>query len=137
MYICNYCKRNFKKKHETCPVCGGINFSEKAYLGETIIKTPPKGGYKINMDNFEERRKRNKKSTMIGILIAIGVLAFEFPFSLIAILSIFTSIIEMNFSIEGLAIMIPLIFPAIVLIITIIIRYKSNKALNLEIKKET
>ena len=35
MYICNYCKRNFKNKYEVCPNCAGKTLSlvsESKYL---------------------------------------------------------------------------------------------------------
>ena len=62
MHICNYCGRVLKHDYEKCPGCGSSSFKNKAYLGETIIKNPPKDGYKVNTSNYEKFLRNYKQS---------------------------------------------------------------------------
>lgn len=79
MYICNYCNRTLKQEYETCPGCGGSSFKNKAYLGEVIIKTPPKDGYKLNTDNYDKSLKSANRTIVIGILLFIFPFVFTLP----------------------------------------------------------
>ena len=78
MHICNYCGRVLKHDYEKCPGCGGSSFKNKAYLGEEIIKTPPKDGYKINLENY----KKEIKNLKTVILILVVILSIDFLLSL-------------------------------------------------------
>ena len=80
MYICNYCNRVLKQEYEKCPGCGGSSFKTKAFLGETIIKEPPKGGYKINTENFKKSLKIANIFVIIGLVLIIQPILFTLPF---------------------------------------------------------
>lgn len=80
MHICNYCKRVLKGDYETCPGCGGSSFSNKAFLGETIIKNPPKDGYKINKKNYKKAIKNAWLVILLGIVVWIILAVLFFPF---------------------------------------------------------
>ena len=82
MHICNYCKRVLKGDYETCPGCGGSSFSNKAYLGEVIVDTPPKGGYKLNYSNYKRALRNSYLVILFGIatLVLLSVLFFPFVF---------------------------------------------------------
>ena len=131
MYICNYCKRNFKEKHEICPGCGGKTFHEKAYLGEIIIKTPPEGGYTVSNKTFKTKRKHVRNVTLIWIIIAAIVTVFLAPMGL---LYTFFSILshEFVFDIDMLFLSIPSLIPIIIVIGAIIYNIRAKK----KIKKE-
>jgi len=137
MYVCNYCKRILKDKYEICPNCGGKAFTEKAYLGETVIKTPPVGGYTINMQNFNEKLKSAKKIKYIGIIIALVLCCFMWPFLLISSIVTIASIQEntVSFDVDYLLFFIPTLIPIIILIIFIVIGNKSQKKVRDDIKK--
>ena len=84
MHICNYCGRVLKHDYEKCPGCGSSSFKNKAYLGETIIKNPPKDGYKVNTSNYEKFLRNYKLITLFGIFIILSqlgdiILAIFFP----------------------------------------------------------
>ncbi len=87
MYICNYCNRVLKQEYEKCPGCGGSSFKTKAFLGETIIKEPPKGGYKINVENYQKSVKSTRITMIIGIVLTMIPAVFELPFLVITLLS--------------------------------------------------
>ncbi len=130
MYICNYCKRNFKEKYELCPACGGNSFSEKAYLGATIIETPPKDGYKLDLSNFEEEKKRVRHSARIGFIFSFVWFIMTFPILLFGFLS---------FGIGDYTVIIIGIFDALIIIAVLIysIFYKisSLKFINSEVAR--
>ncbi len=83
MYICNYCNRVLKQEYEKCPGCGGSSFKTKAFLGETIIKEPPKGGYKINVGNYKKSLRTANIFVIIGVVLIIAPLIFLLPFLLL------------------------------------------------------
>lgn len=103
MYICNYCNRVLKHAYEKCPGCGGSSFKTKAFIGETIIENPPKGGYKVNIKNYKKSLRSANCTMLMGIIIdLVGVfliyisLSGDFPggdfrivFILIFVLPIF------------------------------------------------
>lgn len=71
MYICNYCKRNFKEVYEVCPACGGTSFSTKSYVGDVIITEIPNEGWMINHSNLDKINKINWISILICIVVII------------------------------------------------------------------
>jgi len=85
MQICNYCNRVLKHEYEKCPGCGGSSFSNKAYLGEEIIKKPPKDGYKINTDNYYKSIKNCNIIAGIGLLFVVIFILFSSPFLLVGL----------------------------------------------------
>ena len=80
MHVCNYCKRVLKDDYEKCPGCGGSDFSNKSYLGEVVIDTPPKDGYKLNIDNYKRSIRNANIAIIIGIIVLIGLMIMFFPF---------------------------------------------------------
>lgn len=134
MYICNYCKRNYKEKFEICPACGGKSFSEKAYFGEIILKTPPEGGYTVSNKTFKTKLKHIKVVTLIGVISSIAFCLFLAPFLLGTIIFSWASIQEHQFffDIDLLLFIIPSLIPIIIIIITIIYNIHSKK----KIKKD-
>ncbi len=83
MYICNYCNRVLKEEYEKCPGCGASSFKTKVFLGDVIIKEPPKGGYKVNLENYQKTLKTGKIFKIIGIVTAVAPILFALPFLLI------------------------------------------------------
>jgi RNA polymerase subunit RPABC4/transcription elongation factor Spt4 len=83
MYICNYCNRVLKQEYEKCPGCGGSSFKTKAFLGETIIKETPKGGYKINVENYKKSLRIANIFVIIGIALIVMPSIFALPFLLL------------------------------------------------------
>ena len=57
MHICNYCNRVLKEDYETCPGCGGNSFKNKAFIGDIVIKDPPKDGYILDDSNIRKLKK--------------------------------------------------------------------------------
>ena len=86
MYVCNYCGRVLKHEYEKCPGCGGSSFKTKAYLGEEIIKTPPKDGYKLNKESHKSNVKIGK------ILIGVGVVFTLAAFPILITDKLFSSL---------------------------------------------
>ena len=76
MYICNYCNRVLKHEYEKCPGCGGSSFKTKAFLGETIIKEPPKDGYKVNIKNYKKSIKIANFTILFRIFVSLFALFF-------------------------------------------------------------
>lgn len=76
MYKCNYCGRYLKKKYDTCPGCGGNNFSKEASYTTKVIKEPPEGGYKINFNNYNI--KKNEFAVPKWTLIIIFTIEIAF-----------------------------------------------------------
>ena len=76
MHICNYCGRVLKHDYEKCPGCGGSSFKNKAYLGEEIIKTPPKDGYKVNLINFKYEKKFHWVYLVVGAFMFVFISFF-------------------------------------------------------------
>ena len=93
MYICKYCGKQLEKESEICPACGGSSFETRADLGEVVIETPPKDGYKINLENYEKPIKHANVFMIIGILIIVLPL---FPM-LLFMLIIFLATKEIEF----------------------------------------
>ena len=83
MYICNYCNRVLKEEYEKCPGCGGSSFKTKAFLGDVIIKEPPKGGYKLNTKNFEKSLNTANIFIIIGLFLIIFPVISALPFLLL------------------------------------------------------
>jgi hypothetical protein len=81
MYKCNYCNRHLKKKYDKCPACGSNSFEKINNIGQYVINTPPKDGYKINLKNYKIQ-KMPGKFLLIGTLIIV--------LNLIAMVSFFT-----------------------------------------------
>ena len=106
MHICNYCKRVLKEDYEKCPGCGNTDFSNKAFLGEVVIDTPPKDGYKINIDNYKKAIKNARIVILSGILFLIifDIICFPFIFftTLIGIGIIYVGHIYKKNSIENI-----------------------------------
>lgn len=80
MQVCNYCGRNFKNEYETCPGCGSTSFHRITTNDEMVIKTPPKGGYKVNLKNFEGRKKVSNVIKVVGFIFIIIIALFMLPF---------------------------------------------------------
>ena len=76
MYQCNYCKRYLKEKYNNCPGCGSDSFKKVASFTEQIIKTPPEGGYKVQLNNF----KFQKKGFIIPIVVILYIIFIVFIF---------------------------------------------------------
>ena len=76
MYVCEYCNRHLKKKYKECPGCGGTTFKKIQNYGETIIKKPPKDGYKVNIENFKYQRKGHRVGLIFGLYVVIMGLIF-------------------------------------------------------------
>ena len=74
MHICNYCGRVLKNDYDKCPGCGGSSFKNKAYLGEEIIKTPPKDGYKINLEYYKKKIIVSRIVILIFITMMLAIL---------------------------------------------------------------
>ena len=129
MYICNHCKRNFKEKYESCPGCGGVSFSEKAYLGSTIIETPPEGGYKLDLSNFEKEKKRVKRVARFIALFGFIWLFLSAPFVFIGIVSFGAGDIISLFS------SIDLLFVLAIFLGCIYYKFSSLKRINKEIAR--
>ena len=124
MYVCNYCKRNFKEKFETCRACGSTSFSNKAYFGEVIIKTPPEGGYRININNYQKAISNANIFLIIGIVVLVASLLFELPFILIGF----------SMPVLMLAFLIPILIGPIIMIASIKSKNKNKKAMNKALK---
>ena len=77
MFKCNYCGRYLKKKYEKCPGCGSKSFEKLQNYQEKIIKTPPKGGYVVNLENYKLKKKEHKAPLFLGIYILIMVFIFS------------------------------------------------------------
>lgn len=84
MQICNYCGRNLKRDYDTCPGCGSTSFKKTNDFGEKVIKTPPKGGYVINIDNFENAKKTGIFIFWFGFIF-LFISAPMLPFPLMSI----------------------------------------------------
>ena len=81
MQVCNYCGRNLKQHYEICPGCGSNSFTEKRDMGESyVIETPPKGGYKLNMESLKGQQKFLGifKYFGIGFLVISAIMIFPF-----------------------------------------------------------
>ena len=76
MYICEYCGRYLKKKYEKCPACGSKTFKKVQNIGEVVIKTPPKDGYKVNLTNLKHERKGHRPGTIIGLWVILFGIVF-------------------------------------------------------------
>ena len=85
MYKCNYCNRYLKEKYDECPGCGSTSFKKVASFTHKIIKTPPKGGYKVNINNFKYEKKYLTVPKWIGLIYIIFILMFSGSFILIGI----------------------------------------------------
>lgn len=88
MYICNYCNRVLKEEYEKCPGCGGSSFKTKAFLGDVIIKEPPKGGYKLNTKNFEKSLNTANIFIIIGLFLIIFPVISALPFLLLGLVDV-------------------------------------------------
>ena len=119
MYICNYCNRVLKQEYEKCPGCGSSSFKTKAFLGETIIKEPPKGGYKINIENYKKSLRTANIFVVIGIVLIIAPLVFSLPFLLLGM--------------GDVLLMLP--FEAIIGIVMICVASSSKKKIKKSIKR--
>lgn len=105
MYICKYCLRNLKYQYETCPGCGASQFEKVADFREKVIKTPPAGGYKVELNSYNYELKNGKIFKYIGyVLIAIVVFLLIFFFDFRADKGIFLMVLTMLFFFLGLAI---------------------------------
>lgn len=137
MYICNYCKRNFKEKFEICPACGGKSFSEKAYLGEVIIKTPPEGGYTVSNKTFKTRLKHIKNVTLVWIIISIVFCVFLAPFVLSTIIFSLFSIQENQsfFNLDVAFLIIPSLIPIALFASAIIYNIRSKQKIKQDKEK--
>ncbi len=101
MYRCEYCNRYLKKKYDKCPACGSTTFKKMQNYDEMVIKTPPKDGYILNLENYKLERKDHKVGMMIGFYILGFILLFCIPFILIPLLGGF-DLISLVFVIFGL-----------------------------------
>ena len=134
MYICKYCGRQLKEHYETCPGCGGVNFEEKAFLGETIIKTPPKGGYKLNLDNYNIHIKKIRKTSRIVNLATILLfIIIPFPIILISILTVSSG--DITDSVPYILLFTDMLIVSFIIGISLIIRYTSIKKIKKDIEK--
>lgn len=73
MYKCNYCGRHLKKKRDNCPGCGANDFTKLQNYGEIVLKTPPKGGYIVNVENFKHKRKEHIVPFLVATYVFVGV----------------------------------------------------------------
>jgi len=80
MYQCNYCKRFLKEKYNNCPGCGSNSFSKVVSFTEKVIKTPPVGGYKVNLKNYTYEKRNSIIPKGIGIFMISFVFIFIFFF---------------------------------------------------------
>ena len=80
MLVCNYCGRNLKNHYDACPGCGSTSFHTTSYVGEVVIKSPPKGGYHIKNDNFTKAKKFGAIFKWVGIAIIIFMILTFIPF---------------------------------------------------------
>ncbi len=81
MRTCNYCGRKLKQYYEACPGCGSTSFTEDdPYPGITVIETPPVGGYCVNKEFFEDKRKMGIICLIMGIVSSIAIILFTAPF---------------------------------------------------------
>ncbi len=80
MYRCKYCNRHLKKKYDKCPACGSNSFEKINNIGQYVIKTPPKDGYKVNIENYKIEKKPGKIILLIGIFILFYILGFSSTF---------------------------------------------------------
>ena len=80
MYICDYCGRNFKNHYDSCPGCGSTSLHTASYVGEVVIKTPPKGGYHINNDNLLKAKSFGGIFKWVGLGLSIFIVLSFIPF---------------------------------------------------------
>ncbi len=121
MHVCNYCGRVLKYDYEKCPGCGGSSFKNKAYLGEEVIKEPPKDGYKINVENYKRKMRNANITSIIGIILVVVPLLWSLPLLLIGIV--------------GMLLFFP--FEIIIGIILIIVGNKIKRQTKKEMKRAT
>ena len=80
MFVCNYCGRHLKKEYSKCPACGSNSFKKIQNIGEFVIKTPPKDGYKVNLVNYKEHKKVEQTKIIflafVILIIALSVTLF-------------------------------------------------------------
>ncbi len=93
MFICNYCNCVLKNEYETCPNCGGSSFKTKAFLGETIIETPPKGGYKIDVSNFKRKIRNANIAIVVGSILTFILTVMNLPFLILFSSAFFIAIV--------------------------------------------
>ena len=77
MYKCNYCNRHLKKKYDNCPGCGAKEFTKLQNYKEEIIKTPPKGGYIVNLENYKLQKREHRGPFIVGlylVFVFVGLL---------------------------------------------------------------
>ena len=79
MQVCNYCKRVLKEEYETCPGCGASDFSNKAYLGEMVIKKVPEGGYKLKLINYKNSLWIGNAAIIVSLLVWFMLQTYFFP----------------------------------------------------------
>ena len=115
MYKCNYCGRYFKNQYDVCPGCGSTHFESKSFLGEKVIKTPPKGGYTIQVKDYQKGLTGMKIVKWVGIAIIAFTILGTLPFFLIGLLMIINDPEEAGM---GLAF---ILFPVLVNVMTIAI----------------
>lgn len=97
MYICNYCNSILKEHYEKCPNCGGTSFSTKSYLGEIIIKEPPKDGYHLNKQHFIKEKKNNNIFLFLGIGFILFGLISCLPFLIFSIFAYLAGVVVTSF----------------------------------------
>lgn len=82
MYVCTYCGRHLKKKYDNCPACGAVELEHIQNIGEEIIRTPPDGGYKVNLKNYKHERKNHRPYTIIRIYNSCHCISVRYYFYL-------------------------------------------------------
>ena len=85
MQVCNYCGRYLKQKYDNCPACGSKDFKTIQNYGEIRIDTPPKDGYKVNLENYYYKKKSNRTITLVGLYSILCVLVIGIPMIVIPI----------------------------------------------------
>ena len=123
MYQCNYCKRYLKQKYEHCPGCGANIYTKVSSYSEQIIKTPPKGGYKINIVNYKYKNN--------FFIIPIFVIIYT-VFSFVIFGTIYLSISNSLEDSETIFKIIPVIFISLAFLAFFKLIYTISK----EVKKE-
>ena len=80
MRKCDYCGRYFKDMHEVCPGCGSAIFKSVHNFGTKKITEVPKGGYKLDNDNFKSDKKIFSIFYYVGIVIFVFGVVTSLPF---------------------------------------------------------
>ena len=76
MYRCEYCNRYLKNKYDKCPGCGSNKLKRMQNYNEERIMKVPKGGYIVNLKNYEHYRNKHRIYIFLGVLGVIVLFYF-------------------------------------------------------------